>query len=405
MTIRDDASRGELTIVTGGQVRVAVVGAGIGGLTLAIALRERGIPVVVYEQATVLNEVGAAVGLGANGARVLRELGLEAALTAVSAQPTGIQYRRWDSGELIAEHSAEDYRERFGAPWYGLHRRDMQRVLAERLDPEVIRLGHRVVDVVQDGPTVEIVFGNGQRAVADIVVGADGIRSPLRDKVFRDAPRPRFTRQIGFRGLVPVEELPSLPDPDTLQFWTGPGAHMLHYPIRPERSVVNILAVAPRETWAGPAWREPCTVADVLAEFTGWHPAVREMIGAVTAEPAWWGLHDYEAFPTWSSGRLVLLGDAAHAMLPHQGQGANQAIEDAIVLADELAVSPREPLPAIERYVRRRRARTRNVQRYSRIAGDLAHVPDGPDVPARDATFRLGFPGIAWIHGHDARKG
>jgi 2-polyprenyl-6-methoxyphenol hydroxylase-like FAD-dependent oxidoreductase len=391
--------------VAGGQVRVAVVGAGIGGLTLAIALRERGIPVVVYEQATVLDEVGAAVGLGANGARVLRELGLGDAVSAVSAQPGALQYRRWDSGELIAEHTAEDYRERFGGPWYGLHRRDMQRVLADALDPGVVRLGHRVVDVVQDGSTVEIVFENGRRATADVVVGADGIRSPLRDRVFEDAPRPRFTRQIGFRGLVPVEALPRLPSPDALQFWVGPGAHLLHYPIRPERSVVNVLAVVPRETWTAPTWRERCTVAEVLAEFTGWHPAVREMIGAVTAEPAWWGLHDYEAFITWSAGRLVLLGDAAHAMLPHQGQGANQAIEDAVVLADELAASPGDPRLAIRRYVRRRRARTRSVQRYSRIAGDLAHVPDGPGIPDRDATLRLGFDAIGWMHGHDARKG
>lgn len=396
----DDCAEG--AHVAGAEPGVAVVGAGIGGLTLAIALGARGVPVEVYEQATELGEVGAAVGLAANGVRLLRELGIDADLAAVSARPTSLQFRRWDTGELIIEHLRGDaYEDRFGAPFYGVHRRDLQRLLVAGVGDGVVRLGRRVVDVERRPDGATLVLAGGERVGADVVVGADGIHSGLRRLVVPDAPAPRFTRQIGFRGLIPVTELPALPSPGALQFWAGPDAHLLHYPIHPEADVVNFLAVVPRETWTHPVWREPTAVAEAVAEFEGWHPAVREMIGAVRVEAAWWGLHDFEPFHTWSAGRVVLLGDAAHAMLPHQGQGANQAIEDAVVLADELAADPGDPSAAIDRYVRRRRVRTRNVQRYSRVAGHLMHVPDGPGVARRDAGLADVPDEVAWMHGHD----
>jgi salicylate hydroxylase len=386
-------------------MRVAVVGAGIGGLTLAIALRESGIPVEIYEQAPVLGEVGAAVGLAANGTRLLHELGIDAQLAAVSAEPTQLQFRRWDSGEVISAHPmGQHYRRRFGAPFYGIHRQDLQRVLVERLGPGLVRLGHRVSDVVNGAGGATLVFEDGSRAEADVVVGADGIHSTLRRLIADDAPIPRFSHQAGFRGLVPTDALPSFPDTGALQFWAGPDAHLLHYPIHQDADMVNFLAVVPRQTWTSPVWREPCPVEEAVARFTGWHPAVREMLGAVEGGGAWWGLHDFEAFPAWAVGRVVLLGDAAHAMLPHQGQGANQAIEDAIVLAGALAAHDTDPSTALRHYVRVRRARTRNVQRYSRRAGYLMHVPDGPQADARDAALVSVPDEVAWIHGHDVRK-
>ncbi|WP_214404425.1 FAD-dependent monooxygenase [Pseudonocardia lacus] len=389
---------------SGTPLRVAVVGAGIGGLTLAIALRDAGIGVEVYEQATELGEVGAAVGLAANGVRLLTGLGMGARLAAHGAEPTEVQFRRWDSGRLIRSFPmAENYRTLFGAPFLGVHRRALQKVLSDRLGDGVVRLDHRVVEVA-DGPAEAVLtFADGRRAVADVVVGADGIHSALRRTVAPDAPRPRFTGQVGFRGLIPVDRLPSLPDPGALQFWAGPDAHLLHYAIEPDAGKVNFLAVAPRATWTAPTWREPCAAADGVARFAGWHPAVTEMIGAVEVEAAWWGLHDIEAFGTWSAGRIVLLGDAAHAMLPHQGQGANQAIEDAVVLAHELVAAPDDPRAAIRAYVRRRRARTRNVQRYSRLAGTLVHVPDDR-ADERDALLATLAEDVGWMHGFDARR-
>jgi salicylate hydroxylase len=385
-------------------LRVAVVGAGVGGLTLSIALRELGVRVEVFEQASELAEIGAAVALAANSTRLLRRLGVDNVLAAAAAEPTELQFRRWEDGELIQSHPMGDrYRERYGAPFYGIHRKHLQRSLVERVPSEVVRLGHRVVDVVEEPAGIRLEFEGGGSAVADVVVGADGIHSALRRRVAGGAPRAVFSGDIGFRGLIPVEAMPLLPDPGALQFWVGPGAHLLHYPINPDRAVVNFLAVAPRAHWTGATWREPCDVQEAVEAFAGWHPAVTRMIGAAEQDAAWWALHDFAPLQRWSAGRIVLLGDAAHAMLPHHGQGANQAIEDAVTLAHCLAASGDEgPRPAIDRYERLRRARTRQTQRHSRLAAECLHVPDGPAAAQRDAGLATLAADLDWIHGYDA---
>lgn len=386
--------------------RVAVVGAGMGGLTLAIALRELGVRVEVFEQAAELAEVGAAVALAANGTRLLRRLGVDDALASASAEPTELQFRRWDDGSMIWSHPIGDwYREQFGAPFYGLHRKDLQRSLVDRVSPEVVRLGHRVVEVVEEATAARLVFEGGGSAVADVVVGADGVHSALRRHVAGGTPRAVFSGDVGFRGLIPVEAMPLLPDPGALQFWVGPGAHLLHYPIYPDSRVVNFLAVVPRAEWTAATWREPCEVDEAVNAFTGWHPAVTGMVGAVEQDPAWWALHDFAPLQRWSEGRVVLLGDAAHAMLPHQGQGANQAIEDAVTLAHCLATAGEVGLsPAIERYERLRRARSRQAQRYSRLAAACLHVPDGPAATQRNTGLATLAADLAWLHSYDVHE-
>lgn len=389
-------------------LRVAVVGAGIGGLTFAIALRELGVRAEVFEQADELAEVGAAVALAANGTRLLRRLGVDDSLASASAEPTELQFRRWDDGSMIWSHPiGEWYRDQFGAPFYGIHRKDLQRALVERVPPEVVQLGHRVVEVVEEATVARLVFESGESAIADVVVGADGVHSALRGHVAGAAPRAMFSGDVGFRGLIPVEKIPLLPEPRALQFWVGPGAHLLHYPIYPENGVVNFLAVAPRNEWTKTTWREPCDVDEAVNAFTGWHPAVTEMVGAVEQDPAWWALHDFPPLQRWSAGRVVLLGDAAHAMLPHQGQGANQAIEDAVTLAHCLATAAAGDVglrPAIERYKRLRRARTRQAQRYSRLAAAQLHVPDGPAVTRRNADLTTLAADLAWLHSYDVHE-
>ena len=215
--------------------------------------------------------------------------------------------------------------------------------------------------------------------------------------------RPVFSGTVGYRGLVPVDALPSLPDATPLQFWAGPRAHLLHYSIE-GGSIVNFLAVVRQATWTSDAWNEPCTVADSLSAYKGWHPAVTEMVGAV-AEGSRWALHDHKPLERWHAGRIVLIGDAAHAMLPHQGQGANQTIEDAVLLADLVAEAGRDGLGrALEHYEAVRRPRTRRVQRWSRLVADWMHLPDGPDARRRDARMQRADDDIAWIHGYDVRE-
>jgi salicylate hydroxylase len=382
-------------------LKVAVVGGGIGGLVLALAMRERGISNEVYEQADELREIGAAVALSANGTRELRRLGVGEQIESVSVVPSALVIRRWDSGEIIADHPmGRDgiYEATFGAPYYGVHRVALLQALADRLADEGVNLGRRCVGIDERDSGAELQFADGSTATADLVVGADGVHSVTRRYVV-GAVRGRFSGTVGYRGLVPVEAMPSLPDPTPLQFWAGPRRHLLHYAIDGGRTV-NFLAVVRTPEWTADTWMEECEVSDAVDAYAGWHPAVTEMVGA-TDVGARWALFDLAPLERWHTDRVVLMGDAAHAMVPHQGQGANQTIEDAIALADCLAAD-HDLASALRHYEESRRKRTARVQRWSRRTADLMHLPDGPEVAPRDDLFRELYTELAWIHAHDA---
>jgi salicylate hydroxylase len=387
-----------------GRVDVAIVGGGIGGLVLALALRERGIGAEVYEQASALREVGAAVALSANGTRELRRLGLGETLEGCSVVPSALVIRRWDSGEVIADHPigrGGSYETTFGAPYAGVHRVALLQALAERLSDGGLSLGRGCVAVAEHESGVELDLSDGSRVTADVVVGADGVHSAVRAHVAAEA-KEVFSGTVGYRGLVPADDIPSLPDPTPLQFWAGPGRHLLHYPID-GGTTVNFLAVVRTREWTSATWMEECAVGDVVDAFRGWHPAVTEMVGA-TAVGARWALHELEPLPRWHTGRAVLIGDAAHAMVPHQGQGANQTIEDAIVLAGCLAqAGDGARHDALRDYDARRRRRATAVQALSRRTADLLHLPDGPKIAARDALLSNLYADLSWIHAYDAR--
>jgi salicylate hydroxylase len=380
--------------------QVVIVGAGIGGLTLALLLRRRGIDAEVLEQSAELGEVGAAVALAANGTRVLQHLGLAERLAGVSAEPTRLTYRDGRDGHLIA--ATQDirwYHDVFGAPLFGLHRRALQRILVDALGVEHLHLGCHVEALEERGTGMRVRCSSGARFGADVVVGADGVHSLARDWV-TGSDEPMYSGTSGFRGLVPVDLLPSLPEPGALQFWVGPGAHLLHYPIS-GGSMINFLAVIEGpERWTGPAWMEAAEPGAHLEAFAGWHPAVTEMIGAVPQSPRW-GLFARRPLGRWRRGPVVLLGDAAHAMLPHCGQGANQTIEDAAILAAELDGTSDIPA-ALRRYELRRRVRTRQVQLMSWAASPALHLPDGPAARHRDAYLANILQRVAWIQGYDS---
>ncbi|GAB3302027.1 FAD-dependent monooxygenase [Parasphingorhabdus pacifica] len=378
---------------------VAIIGGGIGGLTLALSLRARGVDAVVYEQAAELREVGAAVALSANGTRVLHDLGLRKQLADCSVVPTELIYREWCDGNRVASYGvAASYAERFGAPYYGVHRADLQRMLAEACGPDTVRLDHRLVDAATSGEGHQLVFANGATARADVVVGADGVHSTVR-RWITDANPAVYSGTSGFRGMVPVEKVPSMPDPGAIQFWMGPGAHVLHYAIG-DGSLINFLAVVHEpEQWSSSSWVENVTPAQLSACFDGWHPGVREMVESTTLHRRW-ALFGQAPLNRWHRDGIVLIGDAVHAMLPHHGQGANQTIEDAVTLAECLHRYSQEQ--ALERYERLRRARTRAVQRSSWVASDLLHLPDGPDADERNRALGTISTTLQWIHAHDA---
>jgi salicylate hydroxylase len=388
------------------RLRIAIIGAGIGGLTLAIALRQRGVAAELFEQAPELSEIGAAVALSANSSRELRRLGVLDAIAAYSTEPTELIYRDWLHGRRLAAHPMRhglQYQNRFGAPFYGIHRADLQRVLGSALGGAGLHLGHRLVKLVDQGDAIGLAFDQGRFAQADLVIGADGIRSVVRRFVTggEDAV---YSRTSAFRGIVPAARLPSLPDPQALQFWMGPNAHLLHYPIGGGGDTVNFVAVI-----EGPAvwphadkWLSEVEPGEALTAFKGWHRAVSEMVGSVEHKVRW-GLFMMRPLLHWFRGRAVLLGDAAHAMLPHHGQGANTSIEDAITLAELLAGASSGGLEAVlGHYQAMRRARTRKIQRSSQATNDLLHLPDGPVLAERDRRMSRFPEDFGWIHEFDA---
>lgn len=386
--------------------QIAIVGAGIGGLTLAIELCRRGHDVALYEQAEELHEVGAAVALSANATRFfIDRFGLGDELDAKWAQVDGVIYRDGRDGREIARLSSRrEYRRRFGAPYTGIHRADLQAILSNALGSTGragLHLGKRLIDIDDSGMTALLHFADGDVASADLVIGADGARSTVRRLLlgYDDA---MYSGCSASRGIVAPELLSELPDPAAIQFWMGPGAHLLHYPIG--SSDQNFFLVERTALpWAHQQWVAPVPEGSHLDRFAGWHPAVRQMISAVPVRERW-ALFHRPPLGQWSRGRVTLIGDAAHALVPHHGQGANQSIEDAIVLADQL-IENRDWDAARAEYERRRRGRTRKVQYASFTTGEVLHLPDGPLADNRNA--RLAAPGafdrhLSWIHSFKA---
>ncbi|WP_028934797.1 FAD-dependent monooxygenase [Pseudonocardia spinosispora] len=383
--------------MAGTDVGVAVIGAGIGGLTFALALRERGITAEVFEHAPALTEVGAAVALAANGSRILTRLGLGEQLAVAATVPDRLAFRHWSDGRLlVALPVGQSYANRFGGQFWGLHRARLQEVLRDAWGPAGLHLG-RGLRAITGGPgaaTLELEDGTAVRA--EVVVGADGLASTARRWVSGDEPY--YTGTSGFRGLAPIEALRGLPTPGDIQFWVGPGAHLLHYPVGDRVNFLAVLDGPP--TWDSTHGTAEAAPGELVAGFAGWHPAVLEMLRSVP-QSVRWALHRLAPVRRWFRDRVVLLGDAAHAMLPHHGQGANQTIEDAAVLARCLAeAGPAGHRDAFVRYQRLRRAHTRQVQRVSSLASGLLHLPDGPAARARDAELAHFAERFSWIHGH-----
>ena len=383
--------------------KIAIVGGGIGGLTLGLALREYGIEADIYEQTSELREIGAAVGLSANATRFYEHLGLGEKFSEVAAEIDTLIFRDGRSGEVVGRHRGNpSYRAQFGAPWLGVHRANLQKILCQSLGMERIHLNKRLADMEQRGDEVTLRFADGISASANLVIGADGARSRVRQWMlgYDDA---LYSGCSGFRGIVPPELLDKLPDPRALQFWMRPGGHLLHYPIGGGDH--NFLLVERNPSpWPAREWMMPSVQEEQLRHFRDWHPAALQMITAVATSQRW-GLFHRPPLSRWSKGRVTLIGDAAHALVPHHGQGANQTVEDVVVLARCLAeTNAADYAGAEESYERLRRGRTRKVQFASISAPDMLHLPDGPAADARDKRLSSGdhvLHHLDWIHAFD----
>lgn len=365
-------------------MRAIVIGAGIGGLAATLGLRRAGHEVVLVEQSPRFTEAGAGIQLAPNATRVLRRLGRLDAVAAQAAPPGELSFRRWSDGAEICRYTlGREVDAEFGAPYLQLHRADLQQALAAAVPPGSVRLGTRVVRIEQDDRSAHVTTAGGECLAADLVVAADGIRSAARQWLF-GADAAVFSRTAAYRALLPAEQVADLDLPDT-GIWLGPGRHFVHYRVR-RGELLNVVAVFGTDT-ARESWTELAEPDEAPRAFEGWEPRVVRVLERA-GRMYRWGIHTRAPLARWGYGRVTLLGDSAHAMVPFQAQGAAQALLDAAVLGDCLTdAGPADVPEALDTYARRRLAGATEMQARSARAGDEFHLPDGPEAEARDARM------------------
>ena len=381
------------------RLKIIVVGAGLGGLTFALCAHRQGFDVVVVEQARELGEVGAGVQISANGSRILHHLGLEQALEQVAFRPERGEVRHWQTGEtLMTRPLGAVSVERFGFPYYHLHRADFHQILsaAVRSHGIAIHLNSRVERVVQNDQHALVVTSSGDKFSADIIVGCDGIHSQVRHELF-GADQPDFTGVTAWRATIDVNRLPPNHVRPVASNWIGMGGHFVHYYLRAGK-LVNCVGALEQDEWHAESWSQQGKVEDFRRDFASWHNDLRILIDQVDSCFRW-GLFDRPPMPTWRVERATLLGDACHPMLPFMAQGAVMAIEDAAVLARCLAVAARDPRDSLAHYEQLRLERTARVQQMSRSNMEFFHNPEHPDLIERLTGHRDAH---LWLYGYDA---
>jgi salicylate hydroxylase len=380
-------------------LQIAIIGAGIGGLAAACALRQRGFAVTVYERAVEIGEVGAGLQLGPNAVKVLRALGVFDALGPLAFEPTNIVSLAWDDGHLrFREPLRATAAARFGAPYVMAHRADLHRLLMKQLPDVSIVLDAQCVDVTSTGACAGAAFDGGRTIEADVIIGADGINSIIREKLIGQQPA-RYTQQMAWRCMVPIACVPEHVGPngsvtvarDEYVGWIGPTGHVICYPIRGGETY-NIFAGHVSDTWVEESWSVASGVAELLAGFAGWNPALLDMLSHVR-ECYKWGIRDRDPLSSWTFGRVTLLGDAAHPMMPTLAQGAAIALEDAYVLARNLSRHRNEPTLGLAAYDAERVPRASNVQLQARQQFQNNRLSPAPPPLSRD-----------WIFAYDATQ-
>lgn len=386
-------------------LRIAIVGGGIGGRCALKFLHRAGLSnVSLYEQTPAFADSGAGIQMSPNAVRLLARLGLADALRAVGVQlETGWELRRWQDGRVLSSQDLSlECELMFGAPYYVLHRADLLTVLGAGTPDPMVHLGHRCVSVTETADEVELGFENGLVVHADVVIGADGVHSVVQEALGKP-PAPTYSGLAAYRCLIPADRAPDLASRPVFTSWLGPGRHLVHYPVSGGR-LINVAAAVPATDWRGESWTAQGQVADLVAEFAGWDERLVRLISA--AETAWvYALHDREPLDRWVSGRVCVLGDAAHPMLPAMAQGAAQAIEDSVVLAHCLHdATTRTVAAALVNYQGIRQERATKIQQLSRRRPKQNHLPDGAEQRKRDRDFvhldRWNQHG--WIYRHDA---
>ena len=357
-------------------MKIVIAGAGIGGLTAAAALLKKGFDVTVFEQAQALKEIGAGVQLSPNSTRVLYRLGAGDALEGLACEPLGKRVRLWNTGQTWRLFDlGTQSREMFGFPYFTLHRADLHEKLADvvrSMKPDAIRLNHKVEGFSQQNGKVVVQAVSGETCDGDLLIGADGVHSGVRRALF-GPDEPVFSGVMAWRGVIDASKLPGHLRESYGANWVGPGAHVIHYPLRGSK-LINFVGAIEKSGWQVESWSERGTLDECLADFEGWHDDVRTLISAIDI-PYKWALMVREPMTRWSQGHATLLGDACHPTLPFLAQGAGMAIEDGYLLARCLERYADDVPLALQRYEALRLDRTARVVRGSAANATRFHNP------------------------------
>ena len=380
------------------QIRIAIIGGGLAGLATAAAIARFGFDAEVFEQSPALGEIGAGVNVSPQAIQALRAIGLGERIAAVANIAPGVLTRDMNSGERLHYRDQTAAVTRFGAGPHSFHRADLLQALANGADPARIHLGHKLIGIAERSAHVELTFANGVTREADLVIGADGIHSLVRRALY-GGDNPSYTGQMVWRALLPGSDVPAeVLEPSGHVQWLGPGRHFFAYYLR-GREVVNIVTQEDTDAWVEEGWSIPGDPDAMRASFPNPEPLLAALLSRVT-QCSKWGLFTRPLTDNWGRGRIALIGDAAHAMLPNAGQGASQSFEDAYILARWLAAEPDDPLRALQQFYRVRIPRVHGVQRRSAAIVRAKHNYDQGSEKAASANVDA-VDSMAWIWGYD----
>jgi 2-polyprenyl-6-methoxyphenol hydroxylase-like FAD-dependent oxidoreductase len=387
-------------------LRVGIIGGGIGGLALAGTLSKFGMEAHVFERAPAFGEIGAGIQMTPNAVKIMRALDLWDDLNKASFRPQCLVGRDGKTGrEMFRTPLFDECPKLYGAEFFHVHRADVHRILLSLLPKNAGFLSKRCISVDQNQKTAVARFEDGSEYEADVIVGADGIHSVVRQSLYgNDAPR--YTGNMCWRAVTTFDKPVDFVSPDA-SFWLGPNGHVVTYYVR-GGAAVNMVAILESEAWVEESWNVPSTREELMANFRGWHPNLQKLF-AKAQNVFKWGLFDRDPMPAWSSGRITLLGDAAHPMLPFLSQGAAMAIEDGYVLARVLA-NAANPVAALKEYEQLRLPRTSKVQLESRKRGETYHLASPLKRLYRDVMYRIrqmidphsGGIKANWVYAYDA---
>jgi len=379
--------------------KIAIVGGGLAGLAAAHALQTFGMKAEVFETAPALGEIGAAVNVSPQAVKALQAIGVGDQVAAVGNTSPGIYTRNMQTGEFLELNDRHKAAARYGAPYYTFHRADLLDALASGLDHGAIHLDHRLTGIAERSDRILLAFANGTEVEAETVIGADGVRSVIRQALYGD-DNPTYTGQMVWRALLNGGDVPAeVLEPTGHIQWVGPGCHLLAYYIR-GRKLVNIVTQEDTDKWVEEGWSTRGDPDEMRLSFPNPEPRLETLLSVVTTCSKW-GLFTRPLTQNWGRGRIQLIGDAAHAMLPNAGQGACQAFEDAYILARWLEAC-RDPVEAFGNFRRIRIPRVHGVQRLSFSNARFKHMRDSAAVKESIASGKSSVHGNAdWVWGYD----